>query len=77
MKSEDRKKNSEKILKKFDSWIDSNKVERHKVCISFINNYNFYKTCVIGINNKSDLTEFLNTNKKKTKFSQKIFYVKV
>lgn len=77
MKSEDRKKNSEKILKKFDSWIDSNKVERHKVCISFINNYNFYKTCVIGINNKSDLTEFLNTNKKKKKFSQKIFYVKV
>ncbi len=71
MKSEDRKKNSEKILKKFDSWIDSNKVERHKVCISFINNYNFYKTCVIGINNKSDLTEFLNTNKKKKKIFPK------
>ena len=71
MKSEDRKKNSAKILKKFDSWIDSNKVERHKVCISFINNYNFYKTCVIGINNKSDLTEFLNTNKKKKKIFPK------
>jgi len=53
------KNNNREILLKFDKWINLQKIKRYQACINFINNFKFFKTCVIGVNTKSDICQFL------------------
>jgi aryl-alcohol dehydrogenase-like predicted oxidoreductase len=72
MKPQERGNKDHKILQSFDNWIISNKIERYKVCINFINSYNFYKTCVIGVNSKQEITKFINNNTRLKIFPNKL-----
>ena len=60
MNYQDRRKNDNReILLKLDKWINLKKIKRYQTCINFINNFTFFKTCVIGVNTRSDISQFL------------------
>ena len=59
---------SKKILNDLNKWTKLNSSSNFNTCINFIKNFNFYDSCVVGVNSKTQLKKFVTQINNKEKY---------